>query len=99
MNDYGTTLRKHRRLAILRFLKECDGYGANSSIIRDVVNSVGVTSTTDQVTTELAWLREQGLITLADLGGLLLATATTRGVEVAQGIASHPDVQRPSPRA
>ena len=65
MNDYGTTLRKHRRLAILRFLKECDGYAANSSIIRDVVNGVGVTSTTDQVTTELAWLREQGLMVLA----------------------------------
>ncbi|WP_151720203.1 VpaChn25_0724 family phage protein [Gemmobacter serpentinus] len=99
MSDYGTTLRKHRRLAMLRFLKDCDGYSANGSIIRDVVNGVGVTSTTDQITTELAWLKEQGLITLDDLGGLLLATATTRGVEIAQGLASHPDVQRPSPRA
>ena len=86
MNDYGTTLRKHRRQAILRFLKECDGYGANSSIPYRIMNAKGL-------------MREQGLITLADLGGLLLATATTRGVEVAQGIASHPDVQRPSPRA
>ena len=99
MSDYGATLRKHRRLAILRFLKDCDGYAANGSIIRDVLNGVGVTSTTDQVTSELAWLKEQGLITLDDLGALLLATATTRGVEIAQGIASHPDVQRPSPRA
>lgn len=96
--SYGATLQKHRRLAILRFLKDCDGYTANGSIIRDVVNGVGVASTADQITTELSWLKEQGLIALEDLGSLLLATATARGVEIAQGIASHPGIQRPSPR-
>lgn len=97
--SYGETLQKHRRLAILRFLKDCDGYTANGSIIRDVVNAVGVTSSSDQITTELFWLKEQGLIALEDLGSLLLATATARGVEIAQGIATHPAIQRPSPRA
>ncbi len=97
--SYGETLQKHRRLAILRFLKDCDGYTANGSIIRDVVNAVGVTSSSDQITTELSWLKEQGLIALEDLGSLLLATATARGVEIAQGIATHPAIQRPSPRA
>jgi hypothetical protein len=99
MSDYGQMIRKHRRLAILRFLKDCDGYAANSSILRDVLNGVGVSSTADQVTTELAWLREQGMISLDDLGSLMLATATTRGVEIAQGLASHPDIQHPSPKA
>jgi hypothetical protein len=99
MSDYGQMIRKHRRLAILRFLKDCDGYAANGSILRDVLNGVGVSSTADQVTTELAWLREQGMISLDDLGSLMLATATTRGVEIAQGLASHPDIQRPSPKA
>jgi hypothetical protein len=99
MSNYEqTTLRKHRRLAILRFLKDCDAYSANGSIIRDVLNGVGVGSTSDQVTTELAWLREQGMIQIDDLGSVLLATATTRGVEIAQGLASHPDIQRPSPK-
>ncbi|HBD89585.1 MAG TPA: hypothetical protein DEF16_01990 [Gemmobacter sp.] len=96
--SYGVTLQKHRRLAILRFLKDCDGYTANGSIIRDVVNGVGVASTADQITTELSWLKEQGLIALEDLGSLLLATATARGVEIAQGLANHPGIQRPSPR-
>jgi hypothetical protein len=98
MNDYAATLRKHRRLAILRFLKDSAEYSANGSIIRDVLNGVGVTSTNDQVTTELVWLRENGMITLDDLGSVLLATATTRGVEIAQGVATHPDIQRPGPK-
>ena len=98
MNDYAHLARKHRRLAILRFLKDCDGYTANGSIIRDVLNGVGIGSTSDQVTTELVWLKEQGMIALEDLGTLLLATATTRGVEIATGLASHPDIQRPAPR-
>jgi hypothetical protein len=98
MTDYGKTVRRHRRLVILRFLADCDGYSANASIIRDVANGMGIGSTVDQVTTELAWLKEQGLIGLEDLGSVLLATATARGVEIAEGLASHPDIQRPSPR-
>lgn len=98
MNDYAATLRKHRRLAILRFLKDSAEYTANGSIIRDVLNGLGVTSTADQVTTELVWLRENGFITVEDLGPVLLATATTRGVEIAQGVTTHPDIQRPGPK-
>lgn len=98
MNNYAELARKHRRLAILRFLADCDGYTANGSIIADVLNGVGIGSTSDQVTTELAWLKEQGLIELVDLGHLLLATAATRGVEIAGGLAAHPGIQRPRPR-
>ncbi|MFN3938719.1 MAG: hypothetical protein ACK4KW_14215 [Gemmobacter sp.] len=93
-----TTLRRHRRLAILRHLRECAGYTANGSILYDVLNGVGVTSTHDQLTTELVWLRDQGMVEIEDLGFALLATATTRGIEIAAGLASHPDVQRPRPR-
>jgi hypothetical protein len=99
MSDYAqTTLRKHRRLAILRFLNDCSGYSANSSVIKDVLNGMSIGSTIDQVTTELTWLRDQSMVRLEDLGFALLAIVTTSGVEIATGIASHPDVQRPSPR-
>jgi hypothetical protein len=30
--------------------------------------------------------------------GLIIVTATTRGVEVAQGIARYPGIRRPGPR-
>lgn len=99
MSDYAqTTLRLHRRLAILRFLKDCAEYSANGSVIKDVLNGISVGSTSAQVTTELVWLRDQGMVTLEDLGFALLATATVAGLEIASGIATHPDVQRPSPR-
>lgn len=97
MSDYGqTTLRRHRRLSILRYLDEAPEYTSNRSMLRDVLNGLGVTSTADQVVTEIAWLAEQGLVATAD--GYVV-TATERGVEVARGVAAHPDVQRPAPGA
>lgn len=98
MSDYQTTLRRHRRLAILRHLEACGDYSSNASILTDVLRGLGITSTHDQVVTELAWLAEQGLATVTDTGDFTLATVTPRGVEVALGRATHPEVQRPRPR-
>lgn len=99
MSNYGeTTLRRHRRLAILRHLEACSGYTSNASILTDVLNGVGVTSTRAQVITELAWLREQGLVGCDGESDFVIATANVRGVEVARGIALHPEIQRPTPR-
>ena len=96
-DDYAqTTLRQHRRLAILRHLDLAPEYTSNRSMLRDVLNDLGVTSTTDQVTTEIAWLQEQGLVTSLAEG--YVVSATLRGVEVAGGVASHPGVKRPGPR-
>ncbi|KJS43550.1 MAG: hypothetical protein VR71_10110 [Roseovarius sp. BRH_c41] len=85
-------------MAILRHLEQVSGYTANASILRDVLNGVGVGSTFDQVTTELAWLQEVGMVTMIDHGDFVIAEATRRGIEVARGEAPHPDVQRPSAR-
>ena len=99
MSDYAATLRKHRRLAILRHLADCAEYTGNASILQDVLRGLGLPSTRDQVVTELAWLKEQGFVIYEDRAEFIVVTATARGVELARGIASHPDVQRPSPRA
>jgi hypothetical protein len=100
MSDYQATLRKHRRLAILRFLEASPTYTSNVSIITDVLNShdVGIDTSRDQATTELAWLAEVGLITLVGRAEFIVATATDRGIDVALGRATHPEVQRPRPR-
>jgi len=98
MSDYGATLRKHRRLAILRHLEMCTDYTSNASILVDVLDGVGVTSSRDQVVTELAWLKENGFVSYTDTGEFLVVEATARGVEIARGRATHPDIQRPSPR-
>lgn len=97
MSDYAETLRRHRRLAILRHLEALPEYTSNASILQDVLGGVGLPSTRDQVTTEIAWLREQGFVTTQG-EGFMVVTATARGAEIAKGIAKHPDVQRPSAR-
>lgn len=96
--DYSITLRQHRRLAILRHLAECAEYTGNASILQDVLRGLGLPSSRDQVITELAWLREQGFLSYADSGDFIVVTVTARGVDIARGLASHPDVLRPSPK-
>lgn len=99
MSEYAATIRKHRRLAILRHLEGCSDYTSNASILVDVLEGVGIRSSRDQVVTELAWLKENGMVDYADTGAFLVVEGTGRGMEIAVGRASHPDIQRPSPKA
>lgn len=100
MTDFAEFTRRHRRLAILRFLQASPTYTSNVSIITDVLNSdaIGIDTSRDQTTTELSWLGEQGFVTLGGSADFRVATATSRGVDIALGRATHPDIQRPSPR-
>lgn len=97
MADHKMTT-EHRRLAILKHLARAAGYTSNGSILRDVLNGVGVPTTTDQLITAMAWLDEQELAVMTDHGDFVVMTATARGVEVAEGNATHPGVKRPSAR-
>lgn len=96
--SYADTIRRHRRLAILRHLEACTGYTSNASILTDVLAGVGVKSSRSQVITEVSWLADQGMVTTEDRGDFVVVTATQSGVEIAQGVVNHPEVQRPSPR-
>lgn len=98
MSNYLDTLRKHRRLAILRHLEACHDYTSNASILTDVLDGVGVTSSRAQVVTELAWLKENGFVSYEDRAEFIVVEATRSGVEIARGRSTHPDIQRPSPR-
>ncbi|MEM9968477.1 MAG: hypothetical protein AAF755_10285 [Pseudomonadota bacterium] len=94
---YADTLRKHRRLAILRYLEQSQEFTSNISLITDLVNGVGVQSTRDQIATEISWLAENGFVSVEDNGGFIVTQATQAGVEIALGRASHPQIQRRSP--
>lgn len=98
MNDFADTLRRHRRLIILRALAGFPGYAANESVIEDVLDKFRVTSTRDQVRTELAWLQEQGFVVIEDIADLMLATITLAGADIAAGKRVHPDIEKPAPR-
>lgn len=90
----------HLRLTLLRLLAEAPGYCANSSVLTNAARQLGVVATRDQARVELAWLAEQRLVTtLEPTAGLIVATLTERGHDVATGAAEVPGVQRPTPGA
>lgn len=98
MSNYKDTVRKHRRLAILRHLEQCHDYTSNASILGDVLDGVGLPSSHSLVLTELSWLKDNEFVRLEDNGGFVVVEATRAGVEIARGRATHPEIQRPRPR-
>ena len=96
--SYEQTVRRHRRLAILRHLEQCSEYASNASILTDVLAGLGIQSSRSQVTTELVWLKDNGFASLTDHGDFVVAVATQEGVEIARGVSTHPEIRRPSPR-
>lgn len=99
MTDYREHIAPHQRIAILRCLEAYPQYRANASVLRDSLVQFALPASRDMVHTEIAWLDEQGLVTSETLsGGLVVATLTERGVDVALGRAIVPGVVRPSPR-
>jgi len=95
--DYDQLVAEHQRITILRLLAEDADYALNDSLIRDMVTRYGFAPSRDRVRTQLSWLAEQGLVTLAPSGGCLVARLTERGEDVARGRATVPGVKRPSP--
>jgi len=93
--SYTETLAKHRRLTILKFLSDSPEYTSNGSILYEVCNRYGITSTDDQIVGELEWLSENGMVTYDIHGSVMVVRATKRGVDIATGRARHKGVQRP----
>ncbi len=94
-NTFADFLRQDMRLVILRLLAEMPGYKSNSSVLTVALERYGHTASRDQVKTELAWLRDQGMVQLDDMEAVLVATLTERGSDVATGRAIVPGVKRP----
>lgn len=99
MKSFAEIMTEDRRLVILRSLENCAGYESNESMITIALHQFGHRVSRDQVRTEFTWLKEQGLITLEEIAGVMIATLTQRGIETAQGIVTTPGVKRPSPRS
>jgi hypothetical protein len=93
--NFAEFLREDMRLVLLRILTEMPAYRGNSSVLTEVLERFGHAATRDQVKTELAWLAEQGLLTLEDAGSVRVATLTERGQDVATGRAVTPGIKRP----
>ncbi len=98
MSEFGDLQAAHQRLTILRLLEKVENYTLNDSMIQDLMPRFGHDCSRDCVRTNLAWLREQGLVTLNVIGdgAVYVAKATARGCDVAKGRATVPGVKRPS---
>ncbi len=95
-----TIRTEERRLAILKVLAKSPGRSANCYVLHSSLNAIGHVSTLDQVRGALAWLGEQELVEVRDLGaGMVVADLRQRGDEVQAGLTTHPGVARPYPAA
>lgn len=88
---------QHLRLSILRLLEKEGDYRANDSLLTAAVEPLGFKVSRDKMRAQLAWLSEQGLVTLEAVGHLSVVMITERGIDVALGRATAPGVQRPAP--
>ena len=95
--NYDTFLAGHARIAILRLLQAQPAYEANCAILADALYELGINLTRDQVHAQADWLAEQGLVLTREVGDLVVARATRRGLDVAAGRAVVRGVRRPSP--
>ncbi len=90
-------LNKDRRLVILRFLLDMGGYRSNSSVIWAFMHDMGHAVSRDFVKTQIHWLAEQQLVSVTEpVTGVLMASLTERGADVAAGLVATPGVARPS---
>lgn len=86
-----------RRLVLLRALQAAAEYRANAYLLRRYCEVLGHVTPADRLETDLAWLREQGLVGTEQQQGVTVATLTQRGLDVATGATTVPGVQRPAP--
>lgn len=91
------TLRtEYARLVILRLLMQVPGFALDERLLGKQVNAFGCGLSRDALRTQLAWLAEQGLVTVNLLSGIAqIAKLTVRGKDVAEGLAQVPGVARP----
>ncbi len=89
-----------RRLTILRYLAEEDGYSANDSVMQTVVNKYGFSCSRDMVRGDYAWLRDMGMATVEEISDTVhTAKITQRGLDVAAGRTRVAGIARPGPGA
>jgi hypothetical protein len=96
--SFARALEEDRRLAIIRLLAEAPEYQANSSVLQTALEHFAHSVSRDRVHADLAWLAEQGLVTIETLFSIQVATLTQRGLDAASGRALVPGVKRPQPK-
>ncbi|RZF83721.1 hypothetical protein EXT46_05355 [Pseudoalteromonas sp. CO325X] len=92
-------MAEHQRISILISLKESPDYGANTSMLADVLQSYGLGCSRDQLKTQLNWLEQNGYVIIERLSeNTWVVKVTHAGIDVAEGRSIVPGIKRPAPR-
>ena len=97
MTSFRKFATEHLRLAVLQVLAADADYAHNELVLSSALEQLGHGVSRDQLRTELAWLAEQGLVSIEDVSGIRVARLLSRGQDVAKGVARVPGVARPRP--
>ena len=97
MSAFAKHVSEDLRLRVLQLLDKAEGYDLNIRILGAALEEIGHRQSLDKLRAELAWLEEQGLVVTRTVGSIVVATATARGLDVANGRARVPGVKRPDP--
>lgn len=93
--QYEAFSTEHRRLAILQLLAADDEAATSDRVLQVALKQVQFIVSQDRVKTDLRWLEEQELAVTANLAGLLVGNITSRGRDVAGGMAIVDGVAEP----
>lgn len=97
--NFAKHLAEDRRRIILHTLSVSPGYCCNAYLLQQMLSANAHNIAIDTLTVELATLQEWGLVTVAEVGTVPMATLTQRGADVAADRAVVPGVARRQPGA
>jgi len=100
---YATDLLADQRLMLLQALESASGYSLTERSLSRFLQSMATPLTADGLRTQLAWLEEQGLLSLSKVQAFpeaapdWVARIGERGSDVVAGLARVPGIARPRP--
>lgn len=96
--SYEALVIEDLRLGVLELLEEDADYSHNEAILQRLLSRRRAHSVScDMLRSQLAWLADQGLVTLDQSADLWTAKLTRRGEDVALGRGRVPGIARPLP--
>jgi hypothetical protein len=97
VKSFAAHVAADRRLAILRILEGSAEYRANLYLVQRLLTETGHAAGVDTLKADLAWLAEQGMLELDEVGGVPIPQLIARGADVACGRSVVPGIARPMP--
>lgn len=91
-------IRHEARLIMLRELATQANYSSNESLLQAMLETFGITKPRDWVREELRRMEDLGAVSLSMAGSVMVATATTKGLDHVERRLTIEGIKRPSPQ-